>query len=197
MVLSYLSHKCSSDEINFNSHFATYLRTEAEYLSFYFYNIFHNNISARSAVPSSSPYNKDSDDMFPRSPQNVPSWAHDIIITCIIGPLVATIFVLIRVWTRIFVTHNIGWDDYAAIITLFLCISFSVVLGVSIQYGMGLHLYDVRFASRLRASRMYSLCRLVMSHRHRITFCVEASSEICKASITVERGNADSGFYGR
>ena len=82
--------------------------------------------------------------MPPQLPQNVPSRAHEIIVTCIVCPVVAAIFVSIRVWTRIVVTRNLGWDDYAAIITLFFCIAFSIVLAISTQYGMGLHLYDVR-----------------------------------------------------
>lgn len=82
--------------------------------------------------------------MAPNLPQGVPSRAQDIIIACIIGPIVSAIIVFIRVWTRIVVTRNVGWDDYTAIITLFFCIGFSVVLGMSTRYGMGLHSYDVR-----------------------------------------------------
>ena len=84
--------------------------------------------------------------MSPRLPEDVPSWGHDIIITCIIGPIVSAIIVFIRVWTRIFVTRNLGPDDYAAMVTLLFCVGFSVVLGVSTQFGMGLHLKDVRSA---------------------------------------------------
>lgn len=82
--------------------------------------------------------------MSPKLPEHVSSRAHDIIITCVICPIVATVIVYIRVWTRIVVTRNLGWDDYAAIVTLLFCIGFSVVLGISTRYGMGLHLYDVR-----------------------------------------------------
>jgi len=81
--------------------------------------------------------------MAPQLPQHVPTQAHNIVIACVIGPIIASIFVAIRVWTRTVVTHNIGWDDYAAIVTLLSCIGFSVVLGVSTQYGMGLHKSDV------------------------------------------------------
>lgn len=81
--------------------------------------------------------------MSPQLPDHVPSLAHAIIITCVIGPIVATIIVFIRVWTRVVVTHNLGWDDYAAMVTLLFCISFSVVLGVSTRFGMGLRLWDV------------------------------------------------------
>ena len=82
--------------------------------------------------------------MSPQLPAHVPSRAHSIIITCVIGPIVSTVVVYIRVWTRVVVTRNLGWDDYATMVTLLFCIGFSVVLGISTRYGMGLHLWDVR-----------------------------------------------------
>ena len=82
--------------------------------------------------------------MSPQLPAHVPSRAHAIIITCVIGPIVSTAIVSTRVWTRVVVTRNLGWDDYAAMVTLLFCIGFSVVLGISTRYGMGLHLWDVR-----------------------------------------------------
>ena len=84
-------------------------------------------------------------EMSPQLPDHVSSRAHDIIIACVVGPIVSTIIVSIRIWTRVVVTHNLGWDDYAAIVTLSACIGFSCVLGISTKYGMGLHLKDVRF----------------------------------------------------
>lgn len=81
--------------------------------------------------------------MSPQLPAHVPSRARDIIITCIICPIIATVIVFIRVWTRVVVTHNLGWDDYAAMITLLFCIGFSIVLGMSTRYGMGLHTWDM------------------------------------------------------
>ena len=94
--------------------------------------------------------------MPPRLPENVPSWAQDIIITCVIGPLVSSIIVAIRVWTRIYVTRNLGPDDYAAMMTLLFCIAFSVVLGVSTEFGMGLHLKDVSPNFRLSLTNQLS-----------------------------------------
>ena len=95
--------------------------------------------------------------MSPRLPENVPSWAHDIIITCTIGPIVSALIVAIRVWTRIFVTRNLGPDDYAAMVTLLFCVAFSVVLGVSTRFGMGLHLKDVRSTSHSCVCCLFNL----------------------------------------
>ncbi len=87
--------------------------------------------------------------MSPSLPSHVPSRAHDIIIACIVAPIVSAIIVGIRVWTRVAVTRNLGWDDYAAVVTLPFCIGFSIVLGISTRYGMGLHLRDVSSISTI------------------------------------------------
>ena len=97
--------------------------------------------------------------MSPQLPTGVPNRAHDIIIASIIGPVIATVIVSIRVWTRIVVTNNLSWDDYAAMITLLFSISFSVVLGISTRFGMGLHLRDVRLISN-----SLSLSQCYLSH---------------------------------
>lgn len=86
--------------------------------------------------------------MSPQLPSHVESLAQAIIITCVVGPVLSAIIVGIRVWTRLYVTRNIGWDDYASLITLPFCIGFSVVIGISTRYGMGLHLRDVRTSRR-------------------------------------------------
>ena len=101
--------------------------------------------------------------MSPQLPTHVPSLAHAIIITCVVCPIVSAIIVCIRVWTRIVVTHNLSWDDYAAMVTLLFCISFSVVLGVSTRFGMGLHLWDVRFNLResLRSRDMFHVLQSI------------------------------------
>lgn len=39
------------------------------------------------------------------------SQQHAIVIVCIVSPIVTSLFVAIRIWTRIFVTTSMGWDD--------------------------------------------------------------------------------------
>ena len=36
---------------------------------------------------------------------------HTIVVVCIAAPIFSTLFTTIRVWTRIFITDSIGWDD--------------------------------------------------------------------------------------
>ena len=39
------------------------------------------------------------------------SQQHTIVVVCIVCPVVTSLFVAIRVWTRTFISHWIGWDD--------------------------------------------------------------------------------------
>ena len=34
-----------------------------------------------------------------------------IVIVCIVSSIVSSLFVAIRIWTKTFVTHSLGWDD--------------------------------------------------------------------------------------
>ena len=37
---------------------------------------------------------------------------HAIVVVCIVAPIICTLFVAMRIWTRIFVSYSIiGWDD--------------------------------------------------------------------------------------
>ena len=37
---------------------------------------------------------------------------HAIVVVCIVAPIICTLFVAMRIWTRIFVSHSIiNWDD--------------------------------------------------------------------------------------
>ena len=36
---------------------------------------------------------------------------HTIVVVCIVSPLVSSLFVAMRLWTRAFVTHSLGNDD--------------------------------------------------------------------------------------
>lgn len=39
------------------------------------------------------------------------SHAHVVVMACLILPAVSIVCVMIRVWTRYFVSHALGWDD--------------------------------------------------------------------------------------
>lgn len=66
-----------------------------------------------------------------------------IVVVCIVAPIISSLFAAIRIWTRIFITHSIGRDDYAALVTLPFCIAFSVLVGLGTNYGFGWHTADV------------------------------------------------------
>ncbi|KAF6240495.1 hypothetical protein HO173_001163 [Letharia columbiana] len=72
------------------------------------------------------------------------SQQHAIVVVCIVSPIVSSLFVAIRVWTRAFVSSSIGWDDYTALVTWLFCIAYSVLIGLGTNYGFGWHTADIR-----------------------------------------------------
>lgn len=36
---------------------------------------------------------------------------HAVVIVCIVSPIVSSLFVAIRVWTRTSISHSVSWDD--------------------------------------------------------------------------------------
>ena len=44
-------------------------------------------------------------------PENVPSRAHGIIVAAVVCSVFSTLFVAVRIWTRLFVNRAVGWDD--------------------------------------------------------------------------------------
>ena len=57
---------------------------------------------------------------------------HAIVVVCIVSPIVSSLFVAIRVWTRTFVTHSIGWDDCKLPRPCFLVASLSHVIDTAL-----------------------------------------------------------------
>ena len=39
------------------------------------------------------------------------SQQHAIVVIAIVSPIVSSLFMSLRVWTRAFITHSVGWDD--------------------------------------------------------------------------------------
>ena len=76
-------------------------------------------------------------------PTDVPSRAHQIIVTIIVCTILSTIFICLRLFTRIFINRAIGLDDYVATATLPFVIAYGTLLGINTKYGMGLHQIDM------------------------------------------------------
>ncbi|KAI9755494.1 MAG: hypothetical protein M1815_004907 [Lichina confinis] len=63
----------------------------------------------------------------------------------IISPIVAGIFFLLRMYTRIFITRVLGWDDYTCVVAMGLAIADGVTEYQLSRYGTGLHVWDVPY----------------------------------------------------
>ncbi|KAL6716863.1 hypothetical protein ACLMJK_004775 [Lecanora helva] len=77
--------------------------------------------------------------------QNPPSIGYQLTDTNVITIVFAIIAVIARVFTKIYITRNTGWDDYTVVIALCIGIGRTVndAVGVN-EYGMGRHQQDLR-----------------------------------------------------
>ena len=39
------------------------------------------------------------------------SRAHTIVRACVVLPVLTFVFIVLRIWSRVFVLHSLGWDD--------------------------------------------------------------------------------------
>ena len=80
--------------------------------------------------------------MYSPVPHDIPTRAPGVVASAIVAPTIASIFIAIRMYTRIYITKNIGRDDFVALCTLPFAIFYSVLLGIGTRYGIGLHVWD-------------------------------------------------------
>ena len=76
-------------------------------------------------------------------PKNVPSITPKIIATAIVCCSLATIFVALRIYTRLRVIRVRDWDDYAALIALIFNIAQGFILCMATRYDVGLYMWDL------------------------------------------------------
>ena len=76
-------------------------------------------------------------------PKDAPSIASTIIATAIVCSSLATIFVALRIYTRLRINRMMGWDDHVVLIALPFSIAHSVILIVAARSGGGLHSSDL------------------------------------------------------
>ena len=74
---------------------------------------------------------------------DIPTRAPGVVASAIVAPTVASIFIGIRIYTRLYITRSVGRDDYVALCTLPFSIFYSILLGIGTRYGIGLHAWDL------------------------------------------------------
>ncbi|KAH8725892.1 hypothetical protein GQ44DRAFT_796079 [Phaeosphaeriaceae sp. PMI808] len=55
----------------------------------------------------------------------------------------ATITVLLRLWTRCFIVRCLGIEDYCIILSLICAIGLTICIGIQVEYGMGEHIWSL------------------------------------------------------
>ncbi|KAI9885609.1 MAG: histone deacetylase [Watsoniomyces obsoletus] len=78
--------------------------------------------------------------------ENPLSLRHRIVTVSTIFPVLAALFVAVRIYTRAFITRAVWWDDYTALVTLILSIATSAIIIAWTNDGFGIHQWDVRLS---------------------------------------------------
>lgn len=66
-----------------------------------------------------------------------------VVKVAITSPIVASLFVFLRLYSRAFLTCTLGWDDFGASLTLLSSIAYSVLVSKAAYNGAGRHQYDM------------------------------------------------------
>ncbi|KAI4220652.1 MAG: hypothetical protein L6R36_007465 [Xanthoria steineri] len=75
--------------------------------------------------------------------------------------LAVTCCVLVRLYTRKFIIHQIGWDDYCCVLAYAMTIVFSALLIVGNARGLGYHLWDIPMTEFSRALKMLTIAQWI------------------------------------
>ncbi|KAH7220462.1 uncharacterized protein BKA55DRAFT_217051 [Fusarium redolens] len=78
---------------------------------------------------------------------NPPSTAHKIIVVSVAFSVLSSLFIALRLYTILSITHQRGTDDYLLVISWVLALVYSVLLCAVTKYGLGRHLWDIPFVT--------------------------------------------------
>ncbi|KUJ09791.1 uncharacterized protein LY89DRAFT_711067 [Mollisia scopiformis] len=119
--------------------------------------------------------------------------------------IVALLFVLARLYTRVRIVRNIGWDDHLISISMFLFLGYTILITIAATDGFGSHLTDLGLPQAVKAikweiagqtfniaaigtsksSVAVFLLRIVTSKSHIwiLWFCIASTSFVCASCI--------------
>ncbi|KAL9110467.1 MAG: hypothetical protein Q9227_005011 [Pyrenula ochraceoflavens] len=66
-----------------------------------------------------------------------------IVKTAIVSPILSSLFVFLRLYSRAYLTRNLDWDDLASVLTLVSSIAYSILISFATYNGMGRHEADM------------------------------------------------------
>ncbi|KAH7029959.1 hypothetical protein B0J12DRAFT_325101 [Macrophomina phaseolina] len=72
---------------------------------------------------------------------------HSYLVCHIVFSVLSATLVALRLYTTRFVTHRVGLDDYSVAFSWLLAFSSSITFCLMLRYGLGHHIWDVRFST--------------------------------------------------
>ncbi|KAL9620665.1 MAG: hypothetical protein Q9160_004801 [Pyrenula sp. 1 TL-2023] len=120
-----------------------------------------------------------------------------IVKTAIVSPIIASLFVFLRLYSRAYLTRGLGWDDLVSVLTLLSSITYSVLISYATYNGMGRHeadMTDELTKSYMKwiviSSEFYLLTLLgyklaILMSYHRIFFVSQRFIYICRTTMFI------------
>ncbi|KAL1640293.1 hypothetical protein SLS58_007109 [Diplodia intermedia] len=68
---------------------------------------------------------------------------HDAVVGCFVCAVIATVFVGLRIYTRLFISRHPGWDDNMVVLALLFAIALCPIYVQQLRYGLGDHVYEI------------------------------------------------------
>ncbi|KAK6218623.1 integral membrane protein [Colletotrichum tabaci] len=70
------------------------------------------------------------------------------------------IFVGIRFWSRIKMRSGLGWDDWTILFSFFCCLTVSVLMMISCEFGFGQHIKNLSKPNRLMTLKLFYVAQI-------------------------------------
>ncbi|KAK2029597.1 hypothetical protein LX32DRAFT_727918 [Colletotrichum zoysiae] len=74
--------------------------------------------------------------------------------------ILTPIFVGIRFWSRIKMRSGIGWDDWTILFSFFCCLTVSVLMMISCEYGFGQHIKNLSKPKKLMTLKTFYVAQI-------------------------------------
>ncbi|KAI9830791.1 MAG: hypothetical protein M1826_004425 [Phylliscum demangeonii] len=95
---------------------------------------------------------------------------------CILTPVLAlafsTLFVFMRMYTKLYITRSPGWDDYVALFAWVFAVAYSSVSLAQLPFGLGLHSWNIPRDKYIRLSQLSNVLQVMYPA---LTFVVKLS----------------------
>ncbi|OLN96835.1 hypothetical protein CCHL11_02301 [Colletotrichum chlorophyti] len=93
---------------------------------------------------------------------NIPGESNALMVQvpAIVFFVLTPIFVIVRFWSRIQMRSGIGWDDWTILFSFVCCLTVSILMMISCEYGFGQHIRNLSAPNRLMTLKLFYVAQI-------------------------------------